>query len=153
MLNQFFSVSSILVMPFWFLMIVLPFWRWTARIVASPWIISGPALLYAIVVIPILPTVWAGVSNPTLEGVAALLSTPAGATLGWVHFLAFDLFVARWIYLDSRERRISAWLVSPILGLVLMFGPLGWGLYMALRTALGFVRAPGGSPATQTIRR
>ncbi|HYF66357.1 MAG TPA: ABA4-like family protein [Herpetosiphonaceae bacterium] len=153
MLNQLFSVSSILVMPFWFLMIVLPFWRWTARIVASPWIIAGPAALYAIVLIPILPTVWAGVSNPTLDGIVALLGTPEGAALSWFHFLAFDLFVARWVYLDSRERRISAWFVSPILGLVLMLGPLGWGLYMALRTVVGLVRAPAGPPAPQAARR
>ena len=147
MLDQLFSLSSLLVMPFWFLMIVLPFWRWTARIIASPWISVGPALLYAIVVIPILPEVWVGVSNPTLAGIATLLSTPAGAMLGWVHFLAFDLFVARWAYLDSRERRISAWLVSPTLFLVLMLGPLGFLLYLGLRTLGALFRAP--QPAQQ----
>ncbi len=93
-------------------------------------------------VIPIFPEVWAGVSNPTLASIAALLSTPAGAMLGWVHFLAFDLFVARWAYLDSRERRISAWLVSPILVLVLMVGPLGFLLYLGLRTLHAYFRAP-----------
>jgi hypothetical protein len=149
MLVQLFSLSSVLVMPFWFLMIVLPFWRWTERIIASPWIILGPALLYAIVVIPIFPAVWAGVSNPTLDSIAALLSTPSGAMLGWVHFLAFDLFVARWAYLDSRERRISAWLVSPILVLVLMVGPLGFLLYLGLRTVYALFRAPA---KPQTVR-
>ena len=150
MLDQLFSLSSTLVMPFWFLMIVLPFWRWTTRIVSSPWIISGPVALYAIVVIPILPTIWAGVSNASLPSIAVLLGTPAGATLAWTHFLAFDLFVARWIYLDSRTRRISAWFTSPILVLVLMLGPLGWALYLGGRSVFGLVRAKEGAP-TQPI--
>ena len=142
MLVQLFSISSLLVMPFWFLMIVLPFWRWTERIVKSPLIIIGASLVYAIVLVPVFPKVWAGVTNPTLDGIAALLSTPSGALLGWMHFLAFDLFVARWVYLDSRERRISAWLVSPILFLVLMVGPVGFLLYLGLRTVDAFFRSP-----------
>ena len=71
--------------------------------------------------------------NPTLDGIAGLLGTPAGAAVGWVHFLAFDLFVGRWAYLDSRERGISAWLVSPTLFFVFMAGPLGLLLYLAVR--------------------
>ena len=51
------------------------------------------------------------------------------------HFLAFDLFVGRWVYLDSRERGISAWLMAPILLVVLMLGPLGFILYLVVRTA------------------
>jgi hypothetical protein len=65
--------------------------------------------------------------------VAALLGTPAGATIGWAHFLAFDLFVGRWAYLDSRERAISAWLMAPVLFFVLMLGPIGFLLYLAVR--------------------
>jgi hypothetical protein len=50
-----------------------------------------------------------------------------------VHFLAFDLFVGRWAYLDSRQRGTSAWIVSPILFLILMVGPLGLLLYLFVR--------------------
>jgi hypothetical protein len=75
-------------------------------------------------------------ANPTLGSIAALLGTPEGATIGWVHFLAFDLFVGRWAYLDSRTHGFSAWLVSPILFFVLMFGPLGLLLYLGVRVLL-----------------
>ena len=44
------------------------------------------------------------VADPTPDGVAALLGTPVGAAAGWAHFIAFDLFVGRWMYLDARER-------------------------------------------------
>lgn len=142
MVAQLFSLSSLFVMPFWFLMVVLPFWKWTQRIIQSPWIILGPALIYAIVLLPIFTTVWAGVSNPTLPGVIELISNESGATLSWVHFLAFDLFVARWIYLDSRERNIFALIISPILVSVLMVGPVGFLIYMVVRTIHGLVRSP-----------
>lgn len=125
-----FSFSSLLVMPFWLLMIVLPRWRMTQRLMRSPLVILAPALLYAALV---LPTVWeilSAVSNPSLTGITALLGTPAGATIAWVHFLAFDLFVGRWAYLDSRERGVSGWVMAPVLFLTLMLGPAGFALYL-----------------------
>jgi len=85
--------------------------------------------------------------TPTLKGVAALLSSPEGATLAWVHFLAFDLFVGRWIYLDSQERKISNWFISPILFLTLMLGPAGFVAYTALRTISQNLRRPALKPA------
>lgn len=137
MYDQIFQLSNLLVMPFWALMIVLPFWRWTQRIIRSPWIAAPAALLYAALVLPQIGGLLAELANPQLAQIAALLGTPAGATIGWVHFLAFDLFVGRWVYLDSRERHLSAWLVSPILFFVLMFGPLGLLLYLLVRRFAG----------------
>ncbi len=63
-----------------------------------------------------------------------LLSTPAGTTIAWVRFLAFDLFAGRWVYLDSRERGLSPWLVSPLLLVVLLLAPAGLLLYLFVRT-------------------
>lgn len=133
MYDQLFQMSNLLVMPFWFLMILLPFWSWTKRIIGSPWIAAPAALLYASLVLPQAGGLLGALANPQLAQIAALLGTPAGATIGWVHFLAFDLFVGRWVYLDSQERKLTAWLVSPILFVVLMFGPLGLLLYLLVR--------------------
>jgi len=133
-MGTLFSLSSFLVLPCWALMILLPRWRWTARVVRSPFLIAAPAGLYVALALPRLAEIWPAVSSPTLDGVAALLGSSAGATVAWVHFLAFDLFVGRWIYLDSQERRISAWLVSPVLFLTLMLGPMGFLLYLIIRT-------------------
>jgi hypothetical protein len=133
-METIFSLSSLLVMPFWFLMVLLPRWRWTQRIVQSPLVAVAPALVYAILVLPQIGTLLPALSQPTLVGVAALLGTPAGTTIGWLHFLAFDLFVGRWIYLDSQERGITAWIVSPLLLLTLMFGPIGFVTYLIVRS-------------------
>jgi len=132
-MSTVFSISSILVMPFWFLMIVLPHWRWTKRIMSSPLVSVAAALLYALLVLPRIGQILPVVIRPSLVGIAAVLSTPVGATIAWVHFLAFDLFVGCWAYLDSRERGISAWLMAPILFFVLMLGPIGFLLYIARR--------------------
>ena len=132
-----FSASFLLVLPFWFLIIALPTWRFTERVVRSPWTIAPAALLYAVLVVPRLPEVLGAVANPDLAGVSALLGSPAGATIGWVHFLAFDLFVARWAYLDSRERNVNPFVMAPVLFLVLMLGPVGFLAYLAVREILG----------------
>lgn len=129
-----FLLSNLLVMPFWFLMLLLPHWRWTQRILASPWVIGPAALLYVLLVLPALGSLLPQLANPQLDAIAALLGTPQGATVAWAHFLAFDLFAGRWAYLDSRQRQLSAWIVSPVLFLILMVGPLGLLLYLLLRT-------------------
>ena len=129
-----FRFSSFLVIPFWGLMILVPRWQWTKRIVHSPLVSAAAAALYATLVFPRLGEIWPAVSRPTLGGVAALLGSPAGATIAWVHFLAFDLFVGRWIYLDSQDRQISSWLMAPMLFLTLMLGPAGFLLYLIVRS-------------------
>ena len=128
-----FDASFLLVAPFWFLMIVLPGWRVTRRVVASPWIAAPAAALYLALVVPGLPGVLAAVSSPSLEAIAPMLGTPEGATVAWVHFLAFDLFVGRWVYLDARQRGVSPWVVSPLLFATLMVGPVGLLGYLAVR--------------------
>ncbi len=128
-----FQASSLLTLPFWLLMIFLPRWHWTQRIMASLWTVVPAALLYAVLILPMMPTAFPVLANPTLDAIAALLGTPQGATVGWVHFLAFDLFIGRWAYLDSRSLGLNPWPVSVVLFFVLMFGPLGLLLYLGLR--------------------
>jgi len=95
-------------MPFWALMILLPHWHWTRRILRSRLVVLPPALLYAALALPRLAEVLPAISSPTLAAIAALLGSPAGATIAWAHFFAFDMFLGRWIYLNGRERGISA---------------------------------------------
>ena len=132
-MDLLFRASNLLVLPIWAVMILLPRWRWTARIIRSPLVSAAPAILYTALVLPQLGAIWPAVSRPALPGVEALLGSPAGATIAWVHVLAFDLFVGRWIYLDSEERRIGSWLMVPVLFLTLMLGPAGFLFYLVVR--------------------
>ena len=135
-METIFSLSSLLVMPFWLLLIFLPRWRVTERVFQGPWVVVPAALLYAGLILPRFAAVFTAVSNPTLNGVMTFLAEPAAATAAWVHLLAFDLFVGRWVYLDGRSHNISAWFISPILFLVLMLGPLGFLLYLGVRAIM-----------------
>ena len=72
-----------------------------------------------------------------LSGVMALFDSPGGATIGWIHYLAFDLFVGIWIARDADVHAISRWLQVPILFFTLMAGPIGLLLYLLLRLITG----------------
>jgi hypothetical protein len=137
MLKILFQLANLWIMPFWALMIFLPRWHWTKRIMASPWMVAVLALAYSVLVLPQAVGVLPLLANPTLPGIAGLLGMPAGAAIGWIHFLTFDLFVGRWVYLDSRTRNLTAWLASPVLFFVLMFGPFGFLLYLAVGSIVG----------------
>jgi hypothetical protein len=139
-MDQVFSASGLLVMPLWLLMVLAPRWSVTEWLMRSPLVVLPAALLYAALIVPSLFDVLPALARPELGPIAALLGTPAGATIAWVHFLAFDLFVGRWVYLDARERGISSWVVSPLLVIVLMVGPLGLATYLGLRALLGHSR-------------
>jgi hypothetical protein len=135
-----FSLAALPVAPLWLLMIFAPRWGWTRRIVSQPWSYAPLAVLYAVLVAvnaaDVVPVI---VANPRLDTVAPLLATAAGATIAWVHFLAFDVFVGRWIYLDSAKDSLHPLVMAPILLLVFLFGPAGYLAYLLVRT----LRKPG----------
>ncbi len=93
---------------------------------------------YAVIVIPMMTGLIDGGSGgipdfSTLAGVQQLLSSPGGATIGWIHYLAFDLFVGLWVARNADKYGFARWLQVPILFFVLMLGPLGLVLYLLLR--------------------
>jgi hypothetical protein len=132
-MDAVFQTSNLLVMPFWALMILAPRWVWTRRIIGSPLIVLPAALLYAGLVLPGIAALLPALANPNLMGITALLGTPQGATIAWVHFLAFDLFVGRWAYLDGLKNGINVFVMAVVLFLILMFGPLGFAVYQGVR--------------------
>lgn len=129
-----FALAFPLAAPFWALMILAPGWSVTHRVISSPLIVVPPALVYALAVLPQLATVFPAVADPTAAGVAALLATPVGAAAAWAHFIAFDLFVGRWCYLDSRDRAVHPLVMAPVLVLTILLAPLGLLAYLTVRT-------------------
>lgn len=71
----------------------------------------------------------------SIAEVRALFASDSALTAGWLHYLAFDLFVGSWIVADGLRRRVPALLILPCLPLTFLFGPLGLLLYIALRFA------------------
>ncbi len=120
-----FELGGLTVLPFWALMVAFPGARLTQRLVRSPWVVAGPALLYALLAVPLLAALLPAVVRPQLPRITALLGTPAGATIAWMHFLALDLLAGRWLFLEARARGHGAAVTSPLLVLTLLFAPLG----------------------------
>ena len=69
--------------------------------------------------------------------VAHLFQTPHLLLAGWIHYLAFDLFIGAWEVRDARRLGITHILVIPCLALTFLFGPAGLLLYFVLRWTLG----------------
>ena len=135
MTGVLFSLTFAVAAPFWALMILLPRWSWTARIIGSPLIVVPPVLIYAVVVLGSLGEVLPAVVSPTLGGVRDLLGTADGADAGSANMIAFDLFVGRWVYLDARERRIPHPVLAPVLLSTILLGPLGLLVHLLVRRA------------------
>ncbi|MEV7010598.1 ABA4-like family protein [Streptosporangium sp. NPDC051022] len=135
--DTLFDVTFPLVVPFWALMIIAPTWSVTHRISSSPLIVLPPLAVYLVLVVPRFSALWAVVSTTDLDLITAFFGQRAGAAILWAHVIAFDLFVGRWMYLDSRERRVHPLLMGPVLLLTILLSPIGLMVYLVIRYAVG----------------
>ena len=62
-----------------------------------------------------------------------LFKDPKAVLAGWIHYLAFDLFVGLWITQDAIKIGLNRWLLIPVQILTFMFGPVGFGMYWFIR--------------------
>ena len=89
------------------------------------------ALIYVAIVVTHVGRSEGGFGS--LAAVTTLFSDPWLLLAGWIHYLAFDLFVGAWEVRDARTRGLSHAHVLPCLALTFLFGPSGWMLYLILR--------------------
>ena len=85
----------------------------------------------------------AGGSFASLAGVMKLFAAPGGATLGWVHYLAFDLFTGLWIARDADGKGFGRVAQFPFLFLTLMAGPVGLLCWLIVRERRARAQARG----------
>lgn len=123
-LDRIFQAANLFVLPFWALMVLLPGWQVTQRVMQSYLPFAALASLYVYLFVTLDGGVLEAFSDPQLElaGLAGLFANSQVMALGWVHFLVMDLFVGRWIYLQGREKQV---LTRHSLALCLFAGPLG----------------------------
>ncbi len=130
-----FSIVNPIAVVGWILLIALPRQRWAANIAAA-WAIPG---LLAIAYVAVVATHIVGSPGgfSSLPAVATLFANPWLLLAGWIHYLAFDLFVGSWEARDARERGVPHLALVPCLLLTFLFGPAGWLLYLLARRVLG----------------
>ncbi|EMJ87878.1 ABA4-like family protein [Leptospira meyeri] len=68
-----------------------------------------------------------------LESVRSLFANDYFLLAGWIHYLAFDLFLGTWEVEDGLQVGINRWILVPILALTFYFGPAGFVSYLILR--------------------
>ncbi len=132
--EQLFSLCGFLVLPGWLLLVFLPRWKWTARLICPVIIPLVIALLYAWLIATTFGRTPGGFGS--LAEVALLFQNPRALLAGWIHYLAFDLFIGSWEVRDAQRNGIHHLLVVPCLVLTFLFGPLGLLLYFVLRAIL-----------------
>lgn len=105
---------------------------WTSR----SWWLAGravPALLSGVYVL-LMVTQWRGLGGfDSIESVRALFDVPGVLVAGWIHYLAFDLFVGAWIAARSADMGWRHLWVVPLLLLTFLLGPVGLLTFMGLR--------------------
>ncbi|TDI98018.1 MAG: DUF4281 domain-containing protein [Caldithrix sp.] len=126
-----FAICNTMVLPGWLLLVVLPRWKWTTQIITSVIMPFLFGLVYLYLVLVYFGKAGGGFSS--LAGVTELFQNPYVLLAGWLHYLAFDLFIGSWEVRDAQRLGISHWLIIPCLGLTFMFGPIGLGLYFVIR--------------------
>ena len=130
------SLCSNVVLPGWLLLVFLPKWKWTLGLICSGIIPFILGLVYVGLFLSQLGSMPEGGGFGSLEGIGILFSNPYVLAAGWIHYLAFDLFVGAWEVNDSRQRGVSHWLVIPCLIFTFMLGPTGLALYLVIRTVV-----------------
>jgi hypothetical protein len=71
----------------------------------------------------------------SLQDVMALFTDPHVALAGWVHYLAFDLFMGAWATRTARAAGIPHLMLLPHLALIFLFGPAGFLTFQAMLLA------------------
>ena len=121
--------------PVWLAMILAP------RSAATRWMTERLPPLYAGLGIAYTGSLAAGalaaderVDFLSLESVQRTLQDPSSMLAAWTHYIAFDLFVGRWIWEQSLKEGTPARLS---LLLTWWAGPMGLTLFLARRRRAG----------------
>ncbi len=131
MLESIFSACSGLALLGWVLLVFLPRQR-PAHLLAAAGIPLVISVVYLVLIAQHFGRSEGGFGS--LSDVAQLFSNPALLLAGWVHYLAFDLFIGAWESRDAQRHGIPHLLVVPCLLLTFMLGPIGLLTYWGLRT-------------------
>ncbi|MFC4871474.1 ABA4-like family protein [Negadavirga shengliensis] len=141
-METIFSIASTAALFSWIVLFIFYRNKWVYVLLFSG-VIFLLALLYLYFIIQ-------GMGNGngggfgSLAEVATLFQKEEALLAGWIHYLAFDLFVGMWICKDAMERSINRWLVLPCLFFTFMLGPVGLLLYLIVRSVKSktFLQSP-----------
>ena len=138
MASQLFSLGGSLAMLGWLALMLSLFLR---PIRAWTWRITGIVIPGVLAVAYIYLLATNNDANPgggfgSIEAVRALFSDDPALAAGWIHYLAFDLFVGTWIVRSGLASGVHPLLLLPALPLTFLLGPAG--LLLAVIVLMSF---------------
>ncbi|KFG69302.1 ABA4-like family protein [Microvirga sp. BSC39] len=133
LLDRLFSLASLVAMAGWLALVFAPLRPSFAQAVATFIVPTVTGLAYA----GLITRYWGESSGgfSSLDQVSTLFNHRGLLLAGWLHYLAFDLFVGAWEVREAQRVGLPHWLILPALALTFLFGPIGLLVFLALRTA------------------
>lgn len=128
-----FGLANLLAMAGWAILLLAPRRFPAVRFVPGYLI---PALLsagYFVLVAVYFSSAEGGYS--TLAAVGELFESEPVRLAGWIHYLAFDLFIGGWIARQADLLGISRIIQAPILVATFLFGPVGLLVFLLLQAS------------------
>ena len=130
--ETWFSIAGLVAMAGWLTLLLSPLMpEWSDRIGGQ---IVPTALSLGYFALLVWPSAGTEGGFGTLAEVMDLFTHQQAALAGWVHFLAFDLFIGAWACRRARAEGLSFWLVAPCLPVIFLFGPAGLLAFQAVRS-------------------
>jgi len=136
--DQIFQIANPFALSGWVALVVAVAMKredWITRYVMPIWPFTLAAVYTALIIFFFFQ---APGGFDTLKNVQLLFTSPWAALAGWVHYLAFDLFIGAWISLKVLQQKMPRAILFIILPLTFLFGPIGLLLYGLSRPA--FIR-------------
>lgn len=138
MVDLLFRTGNMLAMLGWIALVVAPL---TSRYRALLQGFAGLAipLTLAIAYVGLVGTGWGAAHGGygSVAAVRALFDSPDMLVAGWLHYLAFDLFVGTWIAREGARAGLPHLVLIPCFALTFLFGPAGFLAFVLLRAGFG----------------
>lgn len=131
--EQGFSLAGAIAMAGWFALLILPRWPLFAKLIRFG-IVGLLSVAYSVLIMVYFFRIEGG-GFGSIGEVRQLFLSDGGLLAGWIHYLAFDLFVGLWIAERADRAGLGRLLQVPILLATFMFGPVGLLMFYATRGA------------------
>jgi hypothetical protein len=131
-LETVFSFSTFIAMFGWILLVVVPADP-RAKLLSGVIIPLTLSIIYLVFIFLHFSGAPGGFGS--LAEVRTLFGKDELLLAGWVHYLAFDLFIGAWESRDSQRLQIPRLVMIPCYLMTFMLGPIGLLFYFAIRTA------------------
>jgi hypothetical protein len=136
--DTMYTLLNLSVLPFWALMIFLPFLKLTDVLVHS---VLAPIMLGVtytwLIATALVGAMPEGAGFSTLDALMKTFSVEQAVVAGWAHYLVFDLFVGSWEARDAQRAGVNHFVLIPCLIMTFLVGPIGLLLYLMVRGLSG----------------